>query len=752
MTEKKLNLIDTLLNLVPVLLAFLMPAFFLPITSEFFEFNKFALLAVTTSVLLILWVLSMIQNKRVYVTRSVLDVGLVLVLVSFVLSSVFSVHKVSSIFGSYGRWFPSLFSFAILLAFYYVVSANLRSSLRTVYYALIAGSTLSTLVALLSYFGIKLGSAVYFQSVNFNLTGSSTTAALVAVVGALLAMILMIRTNTQAIKMFLLQAVALNMLGVALLGTWQIWTVFAVGLLAAFYFLPGDTIRSNKTLLLALGGIFTAFVLIFAMPTTREVLVNSNYPREITLPAKESQVVAFSVLRDYPLLGSGPSTFYLNYPNYKSLAMNATTYWNVRFDKPFSEAFNILSSLGLIGILMTALFAVRLLKVVAFAKKSEDNSGLLAAAGTGLIVMSAYFLLAYANVLTAFLFMLFLATSVALASVFKEKRVGEDVSLGISSFSSDSSMSILNDLGERKEIFPYIVSAPVVGLVALGMFQLFRMYSGEYYIRQAIAAAAQNNGSLTYQMQVKAININPRRDAYHNAYAQTNMALANTLASKPDLTDQEKVTIQTLIAQAIRSSRVTTETLNPTNVANWETRAFVYRALVGVAKDADQWAINAYNSAIQLDPSNPRLRLDLGGLYYAKEDYLSAASFFRQATSLKPDYANAHYNFGHALMKLNAYADAQREFELVLRMVPADTADYTKASADLETAKTMAVQAGSKAQPTVEQLEGSAIPVNGQSDAQKQTQESLIKPGEEERIESLPVNSTSTTTPSAPRR
>ncbi|KKS16762.1 MAG: hypothetical protein UU80_C0017G0020 [candidate division WWE3 bacterium GW2011_GWA1_41_8] len=752
MTEKKLNLIDTLLNLVPVLLAFLMPVFFLPITSEFFEFNKFALLAVTTSVLLILWVLSMIQNKRVYVTRSVLDVGLVLVLVSFVLSSVFSVHKVSSIFGSYGRWFPSLFSFAILLAFYYVVSANLRSSLRTVYYALIAGSTLSTLVALLSYFGIKLGSAVYFQSVNFNLTGSSTTAALVAVVGALLAMILMIRTNTQAIKMFLLQAVALNMLGVALLGTWQIWTVFAVGLLAAFYFLPGDTIRSNKTLLLALGGIFTAFVLIFAMPTTREVLVNSNYPREITLPAKESQVVAFSVLRDYPLLGSGPSTFYLNYPNYKSLAMNATTYWNVRFDKPFSEAFNILSSLGLIGILMTALFAVRLLKVVAFAKKSEDNSGLLAAAGTGLIVMSAYFLLAYANVLTAFLFMLFLATSVALASVFKEKRVGEDVSLGISSFSSDSSMSILNDLGERKEIFPYIVSAPVVGLVALGMFQLFRMYSGEYYIRQAIAAAAQNNGSLTYQMQVKAININPRRDAYHNAYAQTNMALANTLASKPDLTDQEKVTIQTLIAQAIRSSRVTTETLNPTNVANWETRAFVYRALVGVAKDADQWAINAYNSAIQLDPSNPRLRLDLGGLYYAKEDYLSAASFFRQATSLKPDYANAHYNFGHALMKLNAYADAQREFELVLRMVPADTADYTKASADLETAKTMAVQAGSKAQPTVEQLEGSAIPVNGQSDAQKQTQESLIKPGEEERIESLPVNSTSTTTPSAPRR
>ena len=96
---------------------------------------------------------------------------------------------------------------------------------------------------------------------------------------------------------------------------------------------------------------------------------------------------------------------------------------------------------------------------------------------------------------------------------------------------------------------------------------------GEYYLRKAIAAAQENNGALTYRLQQQAISANPKRDTYHNSYANTNLALANTLAAKGDLTDEEKATIQALLAQAIRSSRVITEVLNPLSAGNWETRA-----------------------------------------------------------------------------------------------------------------------------------------------------------------------------------
>ena len=749
MNEKTPNLIDSLINFIPALVAFLMPIFFLPLTSEFFEFNKLAFLTVAASLLVILWVLRMVKEKKVFITKSVLDMGFLVLLVSFVLSSVFSLHKVSSIFGSYGRWFPSLFGFVILAAFYYAVASNLRSGLRFVLFALVGGSVISTFVALLSYFGIKLGGSVYLQVPNFTLTGSSTTTAIVAVVGLLVTICLLVTSKNLPVKILLLTGAVLNFLGVILLGTPVVWVVLVLGILSGLYFLPFNELKANKFTLLALVGAMSVFVLLFIVPATRDVLINKNYPRELVLPAKESQVIAFSVLRDYPLLGTGPSTFYINYPNYKTLVMNSTPQWNIRFDKPYSEVFNLISSLGILGILAMVVFTLRALKLVFFAKRSMDSAAVLPAIGTGLVTMSLYFLFSYANVLTMFLLILFLAMGVAVAALVSEKRVAEDVYLGITSFKTDSSMSILNDLGGRKEVFPYIVSVPILGLVGFGLFLMSRMYLGEFFIRKSIVAATQNNGSLTYQMQAKAIGINPGRDTYHNAYAQTNLALANSLAGKQDLTDQEKVTIQTLIAQAIRNSRAATEVLNPASVANWETRALVYRTLVGVATDADQWAINAYNTAIQLDPANPRLRLDLGGLYYAKADYLSAASFFRQAASLKPDYANAHYNFGYSLMQLKAYPDAQREFEIVQRLVPMDSADYKRVSEDLSKAKEMAAQAGAQAQPTVEQIESSAVPAGGQNEQQREVQESLVRPGEGNNVQPLPVNPGNTNTPGA---
>jgi tetratricopeptide (TPR) repeat protein len=478
--------------------------------------------------------------------------------------------------------------------------------------------------------------------------------------------------------------------------------------------------------------------LVLAVPSTRGALINPDYPREIALSPAESRIISFSVLRDYTWLGTGPSTFYLNFPNYKSLGLNATDFWNVRFDKPYSEVFVVMSGLGIIGIIIVGFFVLKVLRLVLvsrFTKLASDENGLYIPLVSGVLTILALFLFTYSTVLTGFLFFMFLALLVAYAAVENEKKVADNVQLSVSS--SNTSMSILGDIGEKTEILPYVVSVPLLALVVFGSFQFYRMYAGEYYIRQSVNAAALNDGALTYEMQARAINVNPQRDTYHNAYARTNIALANTLASKEDLTEAERTTIQTLIAQSIRSARIATEVLNPFNVNNWETRALIYRALTGVAADADQWAIAAYNNAIQLDPTNPRLRLDLGGLYFANEDYLSAANLFRQATALKPDYANAHYNFGHALWKLNALADAQREFEIAQSLVLPDSEDYQRVTEELAEVRQLVAQLGETAQPTIEQLEGVA-PAEEDIEATRETQEPLIVAGEEEQIEVIP--------------
>jgi len=115
--------------------------------------------------------------------------------------------------------------------------------------------------------------------------------------------------------------------------------------------------------------------------------------------------------------------------------------------------------------------------------------------------------------------------------------------------------------------------------------------------------------------------------------------------------------------------------------------------------------LRALDSATQLDPNNPRLRLDIGGIYYAKEDYLSAAYYFRQAINLKPDYANAYYNFAQAAVKAEDYAGAKRALELTLSLIPQNSEDFALVEKEIEEVNAkLALLSAEEQKPTVEEL------------------------------------------------
>jgi tetratricopeptide (TPR) repeat protein len=255
-----------------------------------------------------------------------------------------------------------------------------------------------------------------------------------------------------------------------------------------------------------------------------------------------------------------------------------------------------------------------------------------------------------------------------------------------------------------------------------------RNYLAEVFTRSSIYAAQNNEWDKVYKYQESAIKASPRRDTLYTRHAQTILALANSIAAKENLTEEDKTLIQNLIAQSINVSKVSSENINPLNVRNWETRALVYKNIARAAQNALDWSIASYNIAIQLDPTNPMLRLDIGGMYYAKEDYLSAASQFRQAISLKPNYANAYYNFGQALYRLGDYANAKAALETAKSLVPENSEDYTKVALEISEIEKKLNElnvAGAKDEkPTVEQIQA-------QSETQKENQEPLNKVGEE---------------------
>jgi tetratricopeptide (TPR) repeat protein len=432
--------------------------------------------------------------------------------------------------------------------------------------------------------------------------------------------------------------------------------------------------------------------------------------------------MAATVLRDRPLWGMGPNTFQMVFNQNKSIQMNMGPFWDFNFTRPVNQVLDDLSSLGLLGFLVSSYFIYRLLELIKhiFSKK-EEFTPVHQALLIPIIGIPLYHLLANGSTQSNFIFYTYLGIFISLVAGFGKDKKSEDIYISIKSFSTLE----VSDQGESKEKFQYFAIIPLIGVAsALAYYSTFNIQA-EYFFRKAVNSALSNDAYGVYNNQINARNAFPRRDSYHTAIAQTNLNLAITLANKSELNSQEKEAIQTLISESIRSTRLATENLNPLGLNNWLTRASIYRTLIGVTSDADQWAISALSNAIQLDPANPNLRMDLGTIYFTKQDYLTAANLFKQATQLKPNYANAHYNLAQSLVKIGSYDAAVASLEITKSLVPSNSPDVDRLNREIEDLKNKNKVAGASTErkTSIQELE------NKNSEGQKENM-NLTKPDE----------------------
>ena len=83
-------------------------------------------------------------------------------------------------------------------------------------------------------------------------------------------------------------------------------------------------------------------------------------------------------------------------------------------------------------------------------------------------------------------------------------------------------------------------------------------------------------------------------------------------------------------------------------------------------------------------------RLNLGGIYYSLGSYDEALKFFEQAVILKPDWANANYNFAWASYQKGNYQQAVNAIQNAITLIDPqkDRTDFEKAQTELEMFKT----------------------------------------------------------------
>jgi tetratricopeptide (TPR) repeat protein len=431
--------------------------------------------------------------------------------------------------------------------------------------------------------------------------------------------------------------------------------------------------------------------------------------------------VAVDAIKGSPVLGVGPGNYLTAFSRFRPISYNQSDLWAVKFATATNFYVTVLTETGLLGIIGLILAGFLIYKRVSkyFFKREGQHSvpTLETLYLVSLVVL--LLLLAFFPATLLITFLLFVLLSFASSS---RKTV-----LHLETQESDS-----DDVSTVSSKLPaLLVTIPLLLVSLYVLYWGAKITHAEYTFNKALIALSQNDAQKTLDSLNKAINENPRVDRYHMTAAQVAILLANAVAQKKDISDTDRQTIATLVQTAIAQGKAGVA-LNVLRSTNWEVLAQIYRSIIPIAKEADQFAIQTASQAVALDPYNPNLRVSLGGIYYAKGDFEMAVKVLETAVAAKSNHPNAYYNLAFAYRERGDLAKAETAMSQVLALVDSNSKDYQvakKALEDIQAKKKESdgqkgeelnppQQEADKLDPKLNLPSGSEPPTDGQTDSE----------------------------------
>jgi tetratricopeptide (TPR) repeat protein len=126
-----------------------------------------------------------------------------------------------------------------------------------------------------------------------------------------------------------------------------------------------------------------------------------------------------------------------------------------------------------------------------------------------------------------------------------------------------------------------------------------------------------------------------------------------------DFSEREKVVTTTPVPRSEPTPR-------ENEVANWFAR--------GISLEEDPAtqveAIAAYHKVLQIEPTHAAAHINLGTLYYNRQDFALAEKHYRQAIEADPRYALAYFDLGNVLDETGRVQDAIQTYKTALQLAP----------------------------------------------------------------------------------
>lgn len=650
--KKTKNEVSAYLNNILLLLLGLFcitfPVAFSTLTTDPFTLPKQIILGVVALVSLVLLGAKMISDGKVVLRRTPLDIAVALFTIVLFISAVISINRADALIA----FVPLLF--AVILYFIIINTIRNLKSLYFILSSLAIGGIILSIVNVLSFFKIYVLPFAFTKNQLFTPTGFLLDQLLYVV--------------------FILPAL--------LFYTWPMIKKYT----------GQESTRDPETKKSMSQMMFfgvAAIIITLSLCVTLYQLIVVQKPT--LLPYGVGFQTAFAAISQDAsrtaqgfLFGSGYGTYNTDFTRFKQQSFNANTnLWSFTFFRSSSYVLELLATAGVLGLGAFFLILFGVFKSIGLAPLKKNPFFL----GFVIATISA-FLLPFGFVLQT-LFFIVLALLLTDEGIkqnnkfydlefnFVALKKGVITTAAMQWNPTTGTYTPAGPVTEKSFSIFMPITFFIFCLILAGYlgYQMIMYVSSDIVFQHSLNAAAANNGLQTYNDQTNAINLFPSRDVYYRVYSQTNLALANSIASSQPKdatpTAQVQQTISTLIQQSINSARSATA-ISPLTSLNWQNLSSIYRNLIGFGQNAEQFSLLANQQATVLDPTNPNLYINQGGVYYQLGKWDDAIRQFQISINLKPDLANAYYNLGHALEQKGDLENALIQYQTVKTLVVAD--------------------------------------------------------------------------------
>jgi len=644
-----------------------LPLFFTGLTWQGIVFEKQLYFYFCLLLGLVSWVSKGVITGELRIRRTPLDIPILGFLAVYIVSTVMSIDRWHSFWGSFADPSRGLISIiALTLAYYLLMSVIDKKKISLALIALIVSNFIVTVWTLLAILNVKFlpDSLAVFAPIS--LVGSIVGLGmfLAAMIILVTLAILTLARETDKSNVFrkiclagLILLLGMNLFLILALYNFISWASLFAGIVVFLVFILSRIVRPQMSwtwLPMALFVAIMAIRMIGAVP-----IAKINFSEISPLDYQTSLDISTSSLKDNFLFGTGPATYGYNFSMYRPQEFNMNMLYNLRFLQGTGIIVESLSTIGGAGTFFLLIIILSFVSVELFLIARDKDKNKLLSLGffsstiillVGTVALKAEGTMVILGVLLA---------ALSLAVVFRESESAENY-LNLSLKASPKFALTL------AFIFMVVSAGVAFAFVTLG-----KIYAADVTAGRSIRQSATDMDGAIASM-AKAINLNAKEGRYYTKLGEYYMILANTEAvKKEEERDVQRITLY--LNNSIAAIQLGGNMLKK-DVGAVETLAAIYENAGLYVVDSLNLALESYQKALELEPHNPNFYLKIGaikiGLAGTKTDEAGkkqlageAREMFKKSVEVKSNFDPGYYQLSlieDALGERDAAIDAGR--------------------------------------------------------------------------------------------